>query len=218
MQVSEIFYSIQGEGPNAGKPMVFLRLAGCNLRCDFCDSKYAWCTKKNMYVEEIIEEIQKYDCRRLCITGGEPLLQQEGLWRLFRIMQESRWYIEVETNGTIYPDSEIKKLVDLWIVSPKLSGSHVSEKKRINVDVLWNFKEINSVFKFVITSMEDIEEVIALEDKFHLCKDVIYLMPEGITCEEITCKSGMIIEACKKYGYNYSPRLQIMIYGNQRGI
>jgi len=77
--VSEIFFSVQGEGPGIGKPAVFLRLSGCNLKCAWCDTKYTWHGGKMMTEPTVLKEIKRYPCKRLVVTGGEPLLQQDNL-------------------------------------------------------------------------------------------------------------------------------------------
>jgi 7-carboxy-7-deazaguanine synthase len=115
--VNEIFYSIQGEGPDAGKPAVFLRLFGCNLCCMWCDTKQAWNDqipishsalsswprgkfqiKSNFQIpiSKILQQIKSYPSKHLVITGGEPLLQQNGLIPLVKALKS--WHIEVETN------------------------------------------------------------------------------------------------------------------------
>ncbi|RLF30939.1 MAG: hypothetical protein DRM98_06200, partial [Thermoplasmata archaeon] len=77
MKINEIFYSIQGEGKWTGLPNIFIRTAGCNLRCTFCDTKYAYENGVELQVEEIINKITQYPCKHVCITGGEPLLQED---------------------------------------------------------------------------------------------------------------------------------------------
>ncbi|MEM1582972.1 MAG: 7-carboxy-7-deazaguanine synthase QueE, partial [Candidatus Bathyarchaeia archaeon] len=84
MKISEIFFSIEGEGIEIGRPEVFVRLSGCNLRCSWCDTKYALKNGKEMSIEEIIQEIGKYPCKNISITGGEPLLQRKELLELVK--------------------------------------------------------------------------------------------------------------------------------------
>ena len=97
--VNEIFYSIQGEGANSGRPAVFVRLAGCNLKCHFCDTDFS--SKKLMKESDILEEIVKIapKCRFIVITGGEPLLQ--NLLKLTQLLFKNGYCTAVETNGTI---------------------------------------------------------------------------------------------------------------------
>jgi 7-carboxy-7-deazaguanine synthase len=100
MKVNELFYSIQGEGIFAGLPTIFLRTTGCNLRCSYCDSTYAYEKGTEMTIEDILEAIKEYPCKNLCITGGEPLLQQD-IPALFDCLLEKNFTILLETNGSI---------------------------------------------------------------------------------------------------------------------
>ncbi len=101
MRVFEIFRSIQGEGRSQGYPSIFLRLAGCNLDCTWCDTRYAREGGTDMPCDEITCKISAYPGKRLCITGGEPLLQQDQLLPLLTGFHEEGYQIEIETNGTI---------------------------------------------------------------------------------------------------------------------
>lgn len=101
MKVYEIFLSIQGEGKGQGYPCSFVRFAGCNLECRWCDTKHAHEGGKEMKKEEIFHELKELDCLRVCITGGEPLLQGEELLGLLALLKEHNFKIEIETNGTI---------------------------------------------------------------------------------------------------------------------
>ena len=113
MKVNEIFYSLQGEGRNAGVPMVFVRLAGCNLRCDFCDTKYAFAAGEEMTVGEILSARGKYPSEWVCITGGEPFIQP--LAELVTRLKMDGSLIQIETNGTIFQPVAC----DWLAVSPK---------------------------------------------------------------------------------------------------
>ena len=114
MKVSEIFSSIQGEGLNAGKQAVFLRLALCNLACEWCDTKYTWDWKnydyasevKEMSIEQVKADLLKPGVKHLVLTGGEPMLQQGELWPLLQSLKETGFFIEIETNGTLLPQAK----------------------------------------------------------------------------------------------------------------
>lgn len=113
MKINEIFYSIQGEGKNTGVPMVFIRLAGCNLRCGFCDTTYAFDSGEDMAEPEIVGQVKKHNAKWVCITGGEPLLQDLSV--LTDNLKREGFLIQVETNGTVRQD-----IVCDWLtVSPK---------------------------------------------------------------------------------------------------
>jgi 7-cyano-7-deazaguanosine (preQ0) biosynthesis protein QueE len=227
LPVSEIFFSIQGEGVNIGKPSIFIRLYFCNLSCVWCDSKYTWENQDKakegidyflMDIQEILNYISKFDCNRVVITGGEPLLHQEKLKNLLKELKNKGFYIEIETNGTIKPKEEIIKLVDLFNVSPKLSNSKVDYKLRIRNEVLKVFSEINnSIFKFVICDIKDLDEVDELVKKLNINKEKVYLMPEGTDEKTIKERSLWLIDESKKRNYNFTTRLHILMFGNQRG-
>ena len=164
----EIFYSLQGEGPTAGTPSVFLRLATCNLACSWCDTKYTWDWEHYDYDQEvaaldadtIIEHILRFDCRRLIITGGEPLMQQRDLVPLVTALKAKGFQFEVETNGTIVPGSELVADIDQWNVSPKLRNSANPTERRELPNVLDTFCRLPAAFfKFVVEEPEDIKEV-----------------------------------------------------------
>jgi 7-carboxy-7-deazaguanine synthase len=115
LQLAEIFYSIQGEGTWTGTPAVFVRLAGCNLACDFCDTDYA--TKVFAGVDEVVEKVRESsgDCPMVILTGGEPLAQAETPALIDALRRDGR-RVHIESNGTIYSDLP----ADVWLcVSPK---------------------------------------------------------------------------------------------------
>jgi len=100
MIVSEIFRSLQGEGINQGRPCTFIRLAGCNLRCAWCDTSYAWEGGKEMSVTEILDRVWLQNGKHICITGGEPLLQHDEVLELLKKLSLHGYAVEIETNGT----------------------------------------------------------------------------------------------------------------------
>jgi 7-carboxy-7-deazaguanine synthase len=104
MKVNEIFYSIQGEGLFSGLPTIFLRTTGCNLRCSFCDTQYAYEEGTELVLEEILDKIKIYPCKNICITGGEPL-DQKDTSKLIKTLLNNKYMICLETNGSI----DIKK-------------------------------------------------------------------------------------------------------------
>ncbi len=204
MHISEIFYSIQGEGLSIGKPAIFLRLSGCHLRCTWCDSKFAWDLKsgKEINTKEIIKEIKKYPAKHLVITGGEPLIQQSALKELFT--QIKGYYIEMETSGSI--KSELHKYIDQYNCSPKMKNSGNKTFK------LEKFPKEKTNYKFVVSDEKDIREIKSLK----IPKKQIILMPEGTKKRELTERSKWLVEICKKENFRFSPRLHINIWGNKR--
>lgn len=120
MKVAEIFLSRQGEGANCGRETVFLRFAGCNLNCPWCDTD--WKNGNDISANDIIREIEKFelDKKFLVVTGGEPLLQ-ENLYPLLATLKRLGWEIALETNGLINLSPELKNSIDYVAVSPKAS-------------------------------------------------------------------------------------------------
>lgn len=100
MYITEIFYSIQGEGLTTGKRTVFIRTAGCNLRCTWCDTKYAYQPGKKYTIDEILKTISKFDCNAVSVTGGEPLIQKD-IYKLIDKLLKSKKNVLLETGGSV---------------------------------------------------------------------------------------------------------------------
>jgi 7-carboxy-7-deazaguanine synthase len=214
MKINEIFFSIQGEGINSGKASIFLRLQGCNYRCKWCDTPYSWNMDdgKEMSIEKIIKKIQKYPIKRLTITGGEPMLQQEELKKLIHKLDD--YEIEIETNGTIIPKINARNL--RYNVSPKPPSAKIL--KNVDIKTLKKYLRLKSSFKFVISDNHDIDWVNNIISLVKIPTKKVILMPEGIDLNTIIKNSTHLIQYIKKYDYRLIPRLQIMIWGNQKGV
>lgn len=149
LKVNEIFYSIQGESSYAGYPCVFVRLTGCNLRCTYCDTAYAYADGQTITVDALLEQIAAYPCRLVEITGGEPLLQEETP-RLIKKLLDRGNTVLLETNGTIDlspVDPRCFKIMDIKCPSSGESGKN----NFANLSRLAAHDEI----KFVIATNED---------------------------------------------------------------
>lgn len=210
MQVSEIFYSLQGEGINIGQPSVFLRLSGCHLRCVWCDTKYTWDLKsgKKMSPEEVLKEIKKYPTKHLVVTGGEPLIQQNELIKLFKKL--SNYYIEIETSGSL--PTFLNKYINHYNCSPKLSNS---KNKRIHLE---KFPAEKTYYKFVVDSKKDLKEIKEFIRKYNINREQIFLMPQGIKKRELLKRSQWLAEICKQENFRFTPRLHINLWGNKRKV
>ncbi|MFH1788420.1 MAG: 7-carboxy-7-deazaguanine synthase QueE [Candidatus Altiarchaeota archaeon] len=151
MKVAEIFASIQGEGRFIGEPQVFVRMSGCNMRCTWCDTKYAWEAGRENSVEEIIGVAESYGLKSVCITGGEPLLQAEELLALIRTLKDDGYKILLETNGSIY-DIQVFNEVDhvALDMKPPSSGEKSDEM------ILSRLRPCDYI-KIVVDSGEDFE-------------------------------------------------------------
>ncbi len=216
MRISETFLSFQGEGATVGKLSYFIRLSGCNLRCNFCDSKYTWGDGEEKSISNLKDEIKIHGHRNIIITGGEPLLQQKELFSL--IFSLKKYKFEIETNGTIMPMFISTRNV-FYNISPKLKNSGNDEEKSINSEALRFFSMYKkSIFKFVITSEKDLDEVLKIINRFDIPREKIYLMPEGVTSEALKEKTLWLVEVAKQCRFNFSPRMQIEIWGSKRGV
>ncbi|MGC8544120.1 MAG: 7-carboxy-7-deazaguanine synthase QueE [Vulcanisaeta sp.] len=215
MEVIEIFRSWQGEGPHASKEAIFLRLARCNLRCAWCDTKYSWLGGTNMGVDAVsrrLIEVGGDEVKHLVITGGEPLLWWRELKQLLTVVKGKDWFVEVETNGTLRP-GELLDYVDEFNVSPKLSNSGVPLRYRVNETALRYFVSSGkAIFKFVVDKPEDANEVLWFIKRFGIPRGKVYLMSQCITREECIAKDeGITKPMAVKLGVNFTPRLHVLM-------
>jgi len=225
MQVNEIFKSIQGEGPNFGKPAIFLRTAQCNLKCVWCDTKYTWDWKnydfqkevKEMAIDEVKDAILDLEIKHLVITGGEPLLQQDDLADLLSFLKPD-FYVEVETNCTILPNKMLTDLIDQWNVSPKTKNSGNPLELCENNECYYFFaNQENCFFKYVVENESDIPEIKKFVTKYNIPENRVQLMTQASTKEEISMKEKSISELAKLHNFSFSPRLHVAMWGSQRG-
>ena len=234
-KVSEFFHSIQGEGSTIGHPAWFLRLTACNLDCIWCDTTEVWKKGKRVLFERLpIEHGYNYDdfistLKRgdhLIITGGEPLLQEKSIFHYLQglgaetgIDRGYEPFVEIETNGTIFPKWG-SGLVDWWNVSPKLENSGQILKERFKPEVLTWFNKIkHSIFKFVVDDIRDLTEI--HRDFIYpeiISKDKIWLMPMASNQQELTDRSIWLAEECRKNGFRFSNRLQVQLWNKVTGV
>lgn len=149
IKINEIFYSIQGESSYAGYPTVFVRTTGCNLRCTYCDTTYAYYSGRMMSREDILAEVAKHPAKYVCVTGGEPLFQNE-VFDLLRDLCDRGYNVSLETSGSIDcggVDARVKKIIDVKTPDSGEAASFIEENLR--------FADVNTEFKFVICSEED---------------------------------------------------------------
>lgn len=235
----EIFETIQGEGRHIGEPATFMRLSGCNLQCVWCDTPYTWNwtgtdfehngdqkyvkeeQRISLTVGEAVNRISGQTNERIVITGGEPLMQQNQITNLIVQLRSEypEYRFELETNGTIKPNPALIDLVDQFNVSVKLQNSGMPEKKRLKSPALETYAQLPKAdFKFVIDTPEDLEQVLALAEQYDIPATRIYLMPQGINQEQQTEKEQWVAELCKQYKFNFTPRLHIALWGDERGV
>lgn len=228
VKISEIFYSIQGEGKLSGVPSAFVRASGCNLRCTWCDTPYAsWNPEGDeLAVGQIVDQVSSFQCRHVVVTGGEPLIMPD-IVELCDALHHRAFHITVETAATVFKPLKMH----LASLSPKLSNStphdreggrfvESHERQRINIDVIQRFIDTSPEFqlKFVVSREEDLNEIEQILVRLHgFDADDVLLMPEGITAEALDSRSAWIAETCKRTGYRFCPRLHVALYGNMRG-
>ncbi len=230
----EIFYTLQGEGPSCGRPAIFLRLSNCNLACSWCDTPYTWNFEKvksehpekyvkkqqqtDLTLAKIRETIHNYpEYSLLVITGGEPMLQQNEIVALIHgdVLDVDR--IEIETNGTIVPDDELLDRVQ-FNVSLKLENSGMSEDKRLKPKAIEAYVAAKSIFKFVVDSPMDFEEIEKIIFRYNIDKNKIWLMPQGRSEKEIDNKLSWLADICIANGFNLTNRLHVQTWGAKRGV
>jgi len=227
LPIAEIFLSVQGEGINAGTPSVFLRTYFCNLTCTWCDTKYTWLNQdesksgidyQSMTADAVIAKVMGFGCKHLVVTGGEPLLHQRVLLPVLSSLKKEGVSAEIETNGTLEPSAEMLETVDCFNVSPKTSNSLVDARLRVRRGPLRAFAGSRKAwFKFVTSDSRDVDEVEELISACGLPRDRVMLMPEGIDADALLVKSRWLVDVCKERGFRFTPRLQILLYGNRRG-
>ncbi len=240
----EIFHTLQGEGVSAGLPAVFVRSSRCNLHCHWCDTDHTWNFEGTPWTHEkdaipgyakhrkadvtievppadIAGLVAAYSCRRVVLTGGEPLLQQGGWIELIRALRniDPGYLFEVETNGTLAPTAEFAEAVDQFNVSPKLANSGMDESLRLKPEALKALAVTGKAwFKFVLTASADLCEVEAIATQVPISKDRILLMPEGRTVRELDETSAWLADLCRENGYRFSDRLHVRLWGDKRGV
>ncbi len=223
MRISEIFYSVQGEGILVGVPSLFIRTSGCNLRCTWCDTPYtSWNPEgREMSLPEILAEVRGYPAKHAVVTGGEPMIVEE----VVELTRQLGLHVTIETAGTVYKPVKC----DLMSISPKLSNSTPHEREagkwaaqhdrlRYQPDVLRKLmREYEYQLKFVVSSPEDLVEIEALLKDTAADRGRVVLMAEGTDSSTVNSRAAWITEICKREGFRYSPRLHIDLYGNRRG-
>lgn len=230
MRIVEQFPTIQGEGKHVGVPTYFIRTTGCNLRCEWtnpdktttkCDTPYtSWKPERGEKLSVRYSDIPK-NIKHIVITGGEPTLQSD-LGDIVKGFIEDNYAVTIETNGTRYMNIPGA----FMSISPKLKSSYPLEgsawilhtKNNKFIEAISQYIKTNEYqLKFVVNSKKDIKEILRLRDSLKIPNDKIYLMPQGITQKQFKERQKDIFDLCIKYGFNYTPRLHIDIWGNKRG-
>ncbi len=240
LRIAETFLSVQGEGALTGVQSFFIRTTGCNLRCWFCDTPYTSWTAEGTWqtIDELLAQAIASGVQHVILTGGEPLLQP-AIVELSHALKAAGLHITVETAGTV--DRPV--VADLMSISPKLANSdpaYALEDSRSSAAILdlestaalqhahlrWNLKTLTRLttdypyqLKFVIDTPADLDALSeALAELPHVPPEHVWLMPQGITQEELASRGAWLKPLAESQGYNFCPRLHIEWFGHRRGV
>lgn len=184
IKINEVFFSIQGESTWVGFPTVFIRTSGCHLRCNYCDTTYAYHEGKPMSVEDILSHVKEYPTKYVCITGGEPLLQKE-ISLLAEKLCDENYNVSLETSGDIdctALDARVKMVID--VKTPDSGAPNAFCKTNLNL------ANVNNEFKFVICSEEDFDwsEKFCEENRLFEKTNVLYSPSYSVISEKWLAK------------------------------
>ena len=209
MKVNEMFTSIQGEGIYIGVPMFFVRLTGCNLRCEWCDTEYAFYEGEEMSIDSIIKKVEESGMKWVCITGGEPLLQEE-VYKLIDILLRKDYKVLLETNGSILIDklpTEENLVISLDIKTPSSKMERAMRFENLN------YLGPKDFVKFVIMDENDFEYAKKIIEKYEIDKEIIFQPVGGTNLKWLAEK---VVE--EKLNVRVLPQLHKIIWGNKRGV
>jgi 7-carboxy-7-deazaguanine synthase len=209
MKVIEIFRSLQGEGVLIGTPTVFIRLQGCNLHCEWCDTGYAREGGQDMSVEEILKQVEEYKTQFICLTGGEPLLQKDSV-RLMNRLLEKLYHVTLETNGSLsleeVPCAE-NMLISLDIKCPSsgMEGKMVLE----NIELLSPADQL----KFVVADKEDLKYAENIIKRYDIKSSIIFTPVGGLDLEPV---ARFVLS--KRFNARVLPQLHKLIWGEAKRV
>lgn len=222
--VNELFGpTFQGEGTSQGRLARFLRLFGCHLSCEWCDTPQTWdrrrhdltAEQRHLGVADVLDWLADGPSGLLVITGGEPLLQQQALEPLLTAIGDAglATEIEVEPSGTVAPTPAVVDAVTRFTVSPKLANSNLLARQRIRPAVLRQFVLSGKAsWKFVVQCLEELAEVGDLAAEYQL--DPVWIMPEGIDSATVLDRMRLLADPVLARGWNLTSRLQILLWEN----
>tara|TARA_X000001382_G_scaffold127079_1_gene114463 strand:+ start:3011 stop:3760 length:750 start_codon:yes stop_codon:yes gene_type:complete len=241
--IGELYSCLQGEGKYIGIPHILIRVSGCKLRCQFrdsfCDTPYAsWKPEKGKFTLDDIVDFYEVNSqiKHTMITGGGPTSHPKLLKELCRIGKDYNHLVTIETEGSEF----VQTNADCISLSPKLSNStpipgtympyidrEVTEKDRLkhekwrcNYDAMEQliYNHSDYQLKPVISSEEDLTELDYIQDRLDIPNEKVWLMPEGVTDDELTKRRRWLMEYATEHGYNFTDRLHIIVYGDKRGV
>jgi 7-carboxy-7-deazaguanine synthase len=226
--------TIQGEGPFSGRCCTFVRLYGCNLHCAWCDSAETWDTDgrngivyptrgntRDMTPHEVAKAIDQLEVDMVVITGGEPLIQRAPLTELAAILRGRHIDVHVETNGTLASGATLDRVVDHYVVSPKLPHAAAgNDEKVINEPVLRSFARLgwrHATFKTVVRDRADVDAALELYKLVGVERRAGWVMPEGVTATDVHDRLADVTEYALSKRLSVSGRMHVDLWGTDRG-
>ena len=207
LNITEIFYSLQGEAKEVGIPTVFVRLTGCPLRCNYCDTTYAFKGNNPLSIESIMEQVEKYNTRYVCVTGGEPMAQSNCLILLDTLI-EAGYKVSMETSGSI-DISPVNKKVSVVMDLKTPSSTEQSQNRYENIALL----ESKDQLKFVIASRSDFDWCCSILESYDVLSDVLFSpVYENLKPVDL---ADWILE--KQLNVRLQVQLHKLLWGDQKG-
>ena len=207
LNITEIFYSLQGEAKEVGIPTVFVRLTGCPLRCNYCDTTYAFKGNNPLSIESIMEQVAKYNTRYVCVTGGEPMAQSNCLILLDTLI-EAGYKVSMETSGSI-DISPVNKKVSVVMDLKTPSSTEQSQNRYENIALL----ESKDQLKFVIASRSDFDWCCNILESYDVLSDVLF-SPVYESLKPVDL-ADWILE--KQLNVRLQVQLHKLLWGDQKG-
>ena len=213
MKISEIFFSLQGEGVEIGLPTVFVRLFACDLRCNWCDTMYAVEGRdfRDHSVSEVLSEIEKHECKRVCITGGEPLIQIKEVEELSNYLIKDNYKILLETSGHKMPPPILWSENSTISMDCKCPSSSMQD--RMDFDLFIKLRPKDQL-KFVIQDERDYEYARDVLNRYNIKANIVFQPPHGSDLGWITKK---VIDDKLEF-IRVLPQLHKIIWGDKRGV
>ena len=207
LNITEIFYSLQGEAKEVGIPTVFVRLTGCPLRCNYCDTAYAFKGNNPLSIKSIMEQIKKYNTRYVCVTGGEPMAQSNCLILLDTLIKAG-YKTSMETSGSI-DISPVNKKVSVVMDLKTPSSTEQSQNRYENIALL----ESKDQLKFVIASRSDFDWCCSILENYDVLSDVLF-SPVYESLKPVDL-ADWILE--KQLNVRLQVQLHKLLWGDQKG-
>ena len=207
LNITEIFYSLQGEAKEVGIPTVFVRLTGCPLRCNYCDTAYAFKGNNPLSIKSIMEQVEKYNTHYVCVTGGEPMAQSNCLILLDTLI-EAGYKVSMETSGSI-DISPVNKKVSVVMDLKTPSSTEQSQNRYENIALL----ESKDQLKFVIASRSDFDWCCSILESYDVLSDVLF-SPVYESLKPVDL-ADWILE--KQLNVRLQVQLHKLLWGDQKG-